>query len=538
MIAYDPLTVQSAYQLLASVPEEMGAVLEHTGFSPNIKERRDYSCAIFDRRGRLVAQAAHIPVHLGAMPALMAALGLRSEYPPANGLRPGDVLITNDPFVGGTHMPDLAMAQPVFSNGELLGYVVNRAHHADIGGVTPGSIPTGPSDAFSEGLRVPPVLLRSKGILNDQLLDLFIHNSRSATERRGDLLAQMHANEIGATRFAELHRQLGTSETDRMIEETIAYANAMTRSVLETLPAGEYAHEDYLDDDGISDKPVAIRVRATISGPSAAFDFTGSSPQRRSGVNATAAVTASACYYVVRCLTPREMPTNEGCLAPIEVVAPEGTIVNARFPAAVAAGNVETSQRIVDVLLGALAKAVPDRIPARSQGTMNNVMIGGWDRARGQSFAFYETIGGGCGASAKAAGASGLHSHMTNTRNTPIEALERSLPIEVVEYRLARDSGGPGMRRGGDGVARTYRLLEDATMTLITERRRFGPPGANGGGAGKPGRNAITVPSAATSTGKMSNSTRRKLISGKATERLPAGTKITIRTPGGGGYGQ
>ncbi len=524
MAQFDPTQVEVWRHLLAAIAEEMGSTLERTAYSPNIKERLDHSCALFDRRGRLLAQAAHIPVHLGAMPLMLQALRSRVEW------NPGTMWLSNDPRCGGTHLPDLTLVVPVFATdkgGALLGYVASRAHHADIGGLSPGSLPLS-TELFHEGLILPPIRLVERGHVREDVLDLVCANSRTPTERRGDLAAQIAANQTGVRRFQALVQQRGLTEFKLRTNENIAYAEMAVRRAIAALPPGEYSAMDCLDDDGAGNRDIPIMVTATVCETGdIRFDFTGTAAQVRGSLNATEAITRSACYYVVRCLVEDEIPTNEGCFAPVEVNAPVGTIVNSRFPAAVAAGNVETSQRIVDVLLRALAAAAPDRIPAASQGTMNNVTIGGYDRVRQRPFAYYETIGGGTGASDSGAGASAIHTHMTNTRNTPIEALEAHYPLRILEYSIATGTGGAGRNPGGDGITRRVEILADANIALLTERRTSSPYGLEGGKPGEPGANSLALPGEPDQP-----------LPAKWSGICPAGSVLTIRTPGGGGFGE
>ncbi|HLK58907.1 MAG TPA: hydantoinase B/oxoprolinase family protein [Chthonomonadaceae bacterium] len=518
--AFDPIQVEVWRHLLAAVAEEMGASLERTAYSPNIKERLDHSCALFDAQGQLLAQAAHIPVHLGAMPLMMQALLPRVEW------RPGVMWLCNDPRVGGTHLPDLTLVAPVHAGRTLLGFVASRAHHADIGGLSPGSLPLS-TELFHEGLILSPVRLVERGQIREDVLDLVCANSRTPNERRGDLAAQVAANETGIRRFQDLVERYGLPEFRKRTRENIAYAAEAVRQVLRSLPAGQSMATDYLDDDGAGQTDIPIRVTVTVrSSGTITFDFTGSAPQVRGSLNATEAITRSACYYIVRCLVEEEIPTNEGCFAPVEVIAPEGTLVNARFPAPVAAGNTETSQRIVDTLLRALAPFAPDRIPAASQGTMNNLTIGGYDPIRQRPFAYYETIAGGAGASPQGPGTSAVQIHMTNTRNTPVETLESHYPLRVLEVALADGTGGAGAHPGGNGLRRRLQLLTDARVSLLTERRTHPPFGAHGGGPGAPGANRLHEP------GKP-----ERTLPGKWSENCPPGSELTIRTPGGGGWG-
>ena len=544
--AYDPIKLEIFKHLFAAVAEEMGTVLRKSSFSPNIKERRDFSCALFDAKGQLVAQAAHIPVHLGAMPLSVAAAVERF----GEDLQPGDLIVLNDPFRGGTHLPDITMVSPVFlpppfsspifeENGAsrrgVLGFVASRAHHADVGGMTPGSMPVA-REIYQEGLIIPPVKLVRAGRMDQYLLDLILANVRTPQERLGDLQAQIAANRRGETRLLELVRRYGREEVAEAMEQLLAYTERMTRRLLASLPDGTHRFSDFLDDDGVVKEPVLITVALTVNGDSARVDFSGSAPQRMGSVNAVYAITLSAVYYVFRCLLGSDVPDNAGCLVPIEVIAPPGTVVNALSPAPVAGGNVETSQRIVDVLLGALAQVCPEKIPAASQGTMNNVTIGGtlpillkeMDGAGGEpgSFAYYETIGGGMGARPNAAGPSAVHSHMTNTLNTPIEALEYAYPLRILRYEVRHGSGGAGLFRGGDGIRRDLQVLTDCQVTLLTERRLRRPYGLDGGEPGQAGENILI------------RDGQEIPLPGKGTVELKAGEVLSLRTPGGGGYGE
>lgn len=518
----DPVRLEVFKHLLSAVAEEMGVVLRKASYSPNIKERRDYSCAVFDAGGLMIAQAAHIPVHLGSMP-LSVAAAIQYTAP----FQEGDMVILNDPYLGGTHLPDITLVTPVFlpSGGDQpFGYVASRAHHADVGGSTPGSMAV-VRELFQEGLIIPPVKLLRAGELNQGLFDLILANVRTPNERSGDLMAQIAANRLGRRRLVELCQRYEASSVAHYMQALIAYTERMTRQLLETLPDGSFAYSDYLDDDGIADRPVKITVRVEISGDQAKVDFSDSDPQVSGSLNAVYAITLSAVYYVFRCLIGLDVPNNAGCLAPIEVIAPLGSVVNARRPAPVAGGNVETSQRIVDVLLGALAQACPERVPAASQGTMNNVTIGGFDPWRGAPFAYYETIGGGAGGGPEGPGASGLHSHMTNTLNTPAEALEYAYPLRVLRQELRRGTGGAGIQPGGDGVRRDIQVLVPCRASLITERRRFQPYGLAGGQSGQAGENLLLRGEQAIA------------LPGKGTFDLQAGDVLSLRTPGGGGFG-
>jgi N-methylhydantoinase B len=516
----DPITLAVLHHRLAAIAEEMGVRLGHTGFSPNIKERRDYSCALFDATGRLVAQAAHIPVHLGSTPlSVQAALA-------AHPTEPGDVIALNDPYAGGTHLPDLTLVAPVHaSTGRLLGFVANRAHHADIGGMTPGSMPLA-REIYQEGFRLPPVRLVRRGELMRDVLALFLANTRVPAEREGDLDAQRGALAVGAARLIELADEIGTLPLAQGMGALQDYSERLMAATLRELPAGIYRGEDVLDDDGIGTQSIPIRVSIHIAGGRARVDFGGSAPQVEGSLNANYAITLSAVFYVFMTLGREPIPANDGVLRRLRVHAPAGSVVNASFPSAVAGGNVETSQRIVDVLLRALAGAAPTRIPAASQGSMNNLAVGGFDRRRGRAFSYYETIAGGAGAGPHGPGTSGIHTHMTNTLNTPIEALEAYYPFLVTGYGLRDGSGGRGLRRGGDGLVREIRFLEAADVTLLTERRRVPPWGLAGGGVGRCGKNVLV------------RRGRRRLLPSKANLRVEADDVIRIETPGGGGWGR
>ena len=519
----DPIRTEIMKHRLVSVAEEMGARLQRAAFSPNIKERCDFSCAVFDASGDLVAQAAHIPVHLGAMPLSVQACLETLTF------APGDGAIVNDPYRGGTHLPDITVVSPIFverkSELALLGFVANRAHHADIGGMSAGSMPLS-QEIFQEGLIIPPVKLMVEGKKNEDIWQMLMANVRTPEERSGDLQAQLAANHIGIKRMQEFAKLYGVEMLLADMEALIRYSEHMTRQLIGQLPDGSYSFEDALDGDGFSEEPAIIRVAIMIDGEQVMVDFSGTDAQRPGSINAVYPVTLSAVAYVFRCVLGLDIPANSGCLRPIQIVAPDGTLVNARQPAAVAAGNVETSQRIVDVLLGALAQACPNRIPAASQGTMNNLTIGGWDERYQRPFAYYETIGGGMGAGFQVDGVSGRHSHMTNTLNTPIEALEYAYPFRIARYALREGSGGKGKFQGGAGLVRAYEFLQHAEITLLSDRRGTKPYGLGGGKSGKPGRNLIKKKGA------------EKDVPGKCSFTVNAGDELTIETPGGGGYGK
>ena len=579
MKKFDPTTLEIYRALFTSVAEEMGISLRRTSFSPNIKERRDYSCAVFDANGQVIAQGDHMPVHLGSMPMAVAAALKEIE------IEPGDVVALNDPFAGGTHLPDVTLVSGVYreqGEGEKqktgrrgdgvtgrrvdattrrvsqqinsagnqqylrvsasprhpvtpspgrssrrppLFYVANRAHHADIGGATPGSMGLA-TDIYGEGLRIPPIRIVRGGVVDADTMRLLLANVRGHAERRGDFDAQIGSLKTGTTRLLEIVERRGEKETREYAAQLINYSARLMRHTIANIPDGVYEAEDELDDDGISDAPVPIVVRVTVRGDNAVVDFHGSSPQVMGAINAVEAITVSAVSYVFRCLVPGDVPASAGLMEPIEVIAPAGTVVNANPPASVAGGNVETSQRIVDVMFKALAKAMPDRIPAASQGTMNNLTVGGIDSRTGAEFSYYETVAGGTGARPTTDGMSGVHTHMTNSLNTPAEALEYAYPLRVREYRLRKGSGGAGKHRGGDGVIREIETLVPARMSMLADRRKRGPYGLQGGDDGKPGTNVIV------------RGGRIKKIAAKGSLELEAGDRIRIETPGGGGWGK
>lgn len=508
--------VSILHHALVGAAEEMGEALKRAAFSPNIKERQDYSCALFDGQGRLLAQAAHLPVHLGSMPAsVRAVLG-------AMRLRDGECAVVNDPYAGGTHLPDITVVAPVFVGRQLVGYAANRAHHADIGGAAPGSM-SPQVDLMAEGLVIPPTLLRHASGQRTQVFRLLLANTRTPVEREGDLNAQLAACDRGGARLREIHARYGR-KFSRLADALMAHAKAICSLALRQLKPGTYVAHEWLDDDGAGTQDIAIKVKLSVGRSGLTFDFSGSAPQVRGGVNAVQAVTESAVLYAVLCLCEPRPPINQGCFEPIRVIAPEGTVVNARRPAPVAGGNVETSQRIVDLCLAALALAAPGRVPAQSQGTMNNLTIGGaWPD--GRTFAYYETIAGGCGAGPRGNGASATHSHMTNTLNTPVEALEHAYPLRVEEYALREGSGGEGQHRGGEGIVRRIRTLVPAQFGLLTERRRRGPAGAQQGGMGRPGINQLVG-----ADGEC------EALPAKCSGELHPGEAIELRTPGGGGF--
>jgi N-methylhydantoinase B len=533
----DPIRLEVFKHLFSAIAEEMGAILRKSSFSPNIKERRDYSCAIFNANGSMIAQAAHIPVHLGSMP-LSVASAISKFNRDQDPFSPGDTIILNDPYLGGTHLPDITLVTPVYLDDDTsiiaklpstkctgpFAYVASRAHHADVGGIAPGSMPIA-REIYQEGLIIPPIKLLSKGKLNNDVIDLILANVRTPEERSGDLHAQIGANQRGVNLFEELTRRYDQREVTQYMQELLNYTERMTRRLISELPNGRFCFEDRLDNNGITDIEIPIKVTILIENDTALVDFTGSATQQDGSINAVYAITLSAVNYVFRSLIGLDVPNNSGCLVPIKIIAPLGTVVNAVHPAPVAGGNVETSQRIVDVLLGALAQACPDRIPAASQGTMNNVSIGGWDSEKERYFTYYETIGGGTGASFKNDGISAIHSHMTNTLNTPIEALEYTYPLRINRYEIRRNSGGKGAHNGGDGIIREIKFLTDAQVTLLTERRSTSPYGLAGGEPGTHGEN------------KLIHETEDIPLPGKGSFIFSTGDILRISTPGGGGYG-
>jgi len=520
MTDLDAVELEIMRHQLESVAEEMGEVLIRGAYSPNITERRDCSTALFDADGRMVAQAEHIPVHLGAMPDAVAVVLERDP-------QPGDVFVLNDPFQGGTHLPDITLVSPIArpersdedasgeKSDEILGYAVSRAHHADVGGMTPGSMPAGAREIHQEGLRLPPVRLVSDGEIVDDALSILLANVRAPAERRADIQAQLAANERGAQRVGELladHGQRLLSAFDAVID----YSRERVERELAALPDGTYRASDVLEGDGVTDADIPIEVTIEIDGSALVIDFSGTAPQVEGNVNAPLAVAKSAVYYALRCVTDPDVPPNHGCYDPVTVSAPEGSLLNPEPPAAVVGGNVETSQRVTDVVFAALADAAPDRVPAGGQGTMNNLVIGT------DAFAYYETIGGGAGGRPDGDGLSGVQVGMTNTLNTPVETLEDAYPLRVQTYAIREGSGGAGRHRGGDGLIRELRTEADATVSLLTERRRHTPRGLAGGENGEPGRNLIDG----------------EVVDAKTTREVPAGAVVRVETPGGGGHGQ
>ncbi len=520
----DAVSLEIWRQLFTALAEEMGAALRRAAFSPNIKERQDYSCALFSPDGTAVALGDHMPVHLGAMP-----MGVEAALELLGPLDPGDVACVNDPFRGGTHLPDITLIAPVHEEGLLLGYVACRAHHADVGGVSPGSMPLA-REIVQEGLRIPPVRLVRRGSIERDLERLILANVRTPEERSGDLEAQLGSLHAGAARLREYVRRRGAPAVHRAMEELVAYADRLVLAGLARLPRGRYAARDQMEDDGFGSGPLAVAVAVEVLGEGRVrVDFSGTAPQAAGGINAVPAITASATRYVLRCvvedLLGEPLPAGGGRMASVELVLPGGSLVAARPPASVAAGNVETSQRITDVLFAALSRALPLRVPAASQGTMNNLSAGGMDPRTGVPFAYYETAGGGMGGGAGGPGLAGVHTHMSNSLNTPVETLEHAYPFRIHRYMLRRGSGGRGTHPGGEGLVREIEFLSPAEVTILSERRLTGPAGGLGGKAGRPGANTLI------------REGEEHPLPSKVTFSARSGDVVRLETPGGGGWG-
>ena len=517
-MAVDAISLAVFRSLFASVAEEMGVTLQRAAFSPNIRERLDFSCALFDSEARMVAQAAHIPVHLGSMPESVAYAVDHFES-----FQPGDVVILNDPYRGGTHLPDVTMVSPVFAGGKLEYFVASRAHHADVGGMSPGSLPLS-TELYQEGIIIPPVKLVLSGWINEGAMSLITANSRAPHEREGDIEAQRAAHRVGEHRLLSILIDHGVDRAREHARALLDYSRRLTEATIESIPDGVYTFEDALEGDGQREFQIPVKATITVEGPQMTVDFTGSAPQVAGNVNAVPAIVRSATWYCVRLLAEEDIPVNHGCFEPVSVVTAPGSFLRPEFPAAVAVGNTETGQRVVDAVMGALAQAAPDKIPAASQGTMNNLTVG--MLLDGEQYVYYETIAGGQGAHAVGDGLSGRHSHMTNTLNTPVEALENALPLRVLEYELREGSGGDGAHRGGEGIRRSYEFLAPATVTLNSERRINAPYGLHGGEAGERGRNRLITADA------------ERALSGKETTQVEPGDWLIIETPGGGGWGE
>jgi N-methylhydantoinase B len=505
---------------IEAVCEEMGAVLQRAAFSPNIKDRLDYSCAVFDAAGELCAQAAHIPVHLGSMAYAMRDIVADLQW------SPGDMVMLNDPYLGGTHLPDVTVIAPVFvADGvtdTLVGFVANRAHHADIGADTPGSMPIS-RRLTDEGMIIPPTFILQKGKLDEVRLGAITEATSSTEQSHGDFSAQISANRTGLVRLDALVKGMGTTGYEDSLQQLNAYAERLASSSLAAIPDGEYAFTDVMDDDGLGNTEIPIAVNIRVSGHRIHVDFEGTAPQVDGNINCPLSVAAAGVYYVFRCLMPTHTPACAGSFRSITLSAPEGSLLNAQRPAAVAAGNVETSTRVVDVVMGALAQALPDKIPAASHGSMNNLAMG--SRADGAEWDYYETIGGGMGAGPQHHGLSAVQTHMTNTLNTPIEVLEMNYPLRICRYALREHSGGEGRHCGGDGLIREFEFLTPTTVTLLTERRAHAAWGLQGGASGAPGINRRTVEGV------------DEPLPAKISYAAAVGETLTVETPGGGGWG-
>jgi N-methylhydantoinase B/oxoprolinase/acetone carboxylase alpha subunit len=512
----DAIEITIFKNIFQSISDEMGKILQYSSFSPNIKERKDFSCALFNTVGESFAFGTHIPVHLGAMPLSVRAALQEMRF------EKGDMAILNDPYRGGSHLPDITLIAPVFRNDRIVFFVANRAHHSDVGGMCAGSMPLS-SEIYQEGLIIPPVKLVKRDKPDEEIFNFILSNVRTPLERRGDLLAQIAANKRGIRRLEENIEKYGFTTIERYANELIDYTEKIFRAVIKKIPEGEYRFEDYLDDDGFNNLDIKITVSVKVEPDQLIIDFTGSSPQVKGGINTNPAVTYSVVLYVLTTLLDEEAPINSGIMRPVKLKLPSKSVVNASKPAAVAGGNVETSQRIADVLMGALAQALPEKIPAASQGTMNNISFGG------AGFAYYETLGGGSGAGPYYHGESGVHIHMTNSLNTPVEAMEIDFPVLIEQYGLREGSGGKGKYNGGNGLTRSYKFLEETHVSILSERRRNQPYGLRGGEPGKPGANILI---------RNNDENNITTLGSKTNVELQAGDVLIVKTPGGGGFGE
>lgn len=519
----DPITVEIVKGALTYASEEMGISLRNAAYSPNIRERMDHSCAIFDHERRMIAQAEHIPVHLGSM-AWAVREGLRLFE---GELSDGDMIILNDPYISGTHLPDITLISPVFHGDEVVGYVANKAHHSDVGGKAPGSMAGDATEIYQEGIIIPPIRFVERGDVVHDVARMILSNVRTPEVRMGDLRAQVAGNVMGRRRILETVGRYGLATFREACEEILNYSERMMRREIDRIPEGRYGAEDYLENTGVSDQPVKLRVTVAVKDDHIKIDYTGTDPQVEGPVNAVWGVTLSGVYYTLRCVTDPSIPMNDGCYRPVEVYAPRGTVLNPVPPAPVAGGNVETSQRNVDVLMGAFAQAIPHKVCAACQGTMNNVSMGGLDPRTGRQWSFYETIAGGMGGRPTMDGIDGIHTHMTNTMNTPIEVAEKEFPMLFLKYELRQDGGGAGRWRGGDGVERGWMLLSpSAILSVLAERTKMPPWGLYGGKSGAPGEYVIM---------RRDGSTEK--LESKCTVRMREGDALLVKTPGGGGYG-
>ena len=514
------ISLQIFKNLFISIAEEMGVTLGRTAYSPNIKERLDYSCAVFDKQGQMIAQAAHIPVHLGSMSSSIEQ-DIKNQH-----CFEGDIIILNDPYLGGTHLPDITLVSPIYINNTLEGFIANRGHHADIGGMTPGSLPLS-TDVHQEGLIIPPIKLYSQGSLNEDVFQLICRNSRTPGERRGDLSAQIASIRTGEIRMKDVISKYGIHEVIEHMDALMNYSEVLMKKTISDIPNGNYTYTDFMDDDGISSDKIPISVSITVNNDKVTVDFTGTSDQRYGCVNTPYAVARSATLYVFNCLAGQEnIPSNEGCSRPISIIIPKDNLLNPSPPHGVAGGNVETSQRIVDVLFGALSKALPDKIPAASQGTMNNLLFGGIHPETKESYVYYETIAGGMGARPTKDGLHAIQTHMTNTLNTPIESMEFQFPIRIKRYSIRKNSGGNGKFTGGDGITKEIEFLGPAQATILSERRNTNPYPLAGGDPGHSGENTL-----------IKNNGEEISLPPKSTFDVSSGDSIRIDTPGGGGWG-
>ncbi|MDH3326530.1 MAG: hydantoinase B/oxoprolinase family protein [Gammaproteobacteria bacterium] len=509
----NPIELSIFSSRISAICDEMGIVLQRAAFSPNIKDRLDFSCAIFDAKGELCAQAAHIPVHLGSMAYATRDIIGQVDW------KKGDILILNDPFLGGTHLPDVTLIAPVFLNNKLLGYVANRAHHADIGANSPGSMPVS-STLEEEGMIIPPTLIVHQGVRDDEFYQSLLKAVANKKQSEGDFSAQISAIQVGLDRLLVLINSMGDDQYKQALKGLNEYGERLAKSALVEIPDGEYSFTDVMDDDGQGTSDIKICVKISVNAHRIHVDFEGTADQVAGNINCPLSVAAASVYYVFRCLMPRQTPACAGTFKPISLSAPVGSLLNAVRPAAVAAGNVETSTRVVDVVMGALAKAIPDKVAAASHGSMNNVAMG--VRSQKQNWDYYETLGGGMGAFNGGDGLSAVQTHMTNTLNTPIESLELHYPLRVTRYEIRDGSGGKGKFNGGDGLIREFEFLDDAQVTLLTERRIKQPWGVNGGGDASVGVNFYDG----------------EKVGGKVSLKVKAGKRLRIETPGGGGFGK
>ena len=522
-MSLDPVTIEVIKGALTYAAEEMGIVLRNSAYSPNIKERMDFSCTLFDRKKRLTAQAEHIPVHLGSM-----QLAVRKGLEKLKGeLENGDMILFNDPYISGTHLPDITLICPIFHENTVIAYSANKAHHSDVGGKAPGSMAGDATEIYQEGIIIPPVkFVKRKGI-DEEIASILLSNVRTPEIRLGDLRAQMAANLLGKQRVLELVDRYGVETLHEAMEEIMNYSERRMRIEVSKMPEGSYSAEDYLENTGTSNKKVKIRVTITAKKDQLLIDYTGTDDQVDGPVNAVLGVTQSGVYYTLRCLTDPTVPMNDGCYRPVRIHVPEGTLMNPTPPAPVAGGNVETSQRNVDVLLKAFAGMLPEKVCAACQGTMNNIAVGGTNPQNGRSWTFYETIAGGFGGRRGIDGVDAIHTHMTNTMNTPVEAIETVYPIRFLKYELRENSGGPGKWRGGVGLERSWMLLApSATLSVLAERTKIPPWGLYGGKNGARGEYYIIKPKG-----------KRIKLKSKCTVRIENGDVFVVRTPGGGGFG-